>query len=68
MSKILDLYASMESQLGVDKISYAAAQHAKTPLSDDNSFNSDVTDAELKQGRGGTLNDKVKYSDTVDRG
>jgi hypothetical protein len=68
MSKILDLYDSMQSQLGVDKISFAAAQSAKTPYSDDSSFNSDLTDARLKDGRGGTINDKVKYSDTVDRG
>jgi len=68
MSKILDLYDSMQSQLGVDKISFAAAQSAKTPYSDDSSFNSDLTDAQLKNGRGGTINDKVKYSDTVDRG
>lgn len=68
MSKILDLYDSMQSQLGVDKISFAAAEAAKTPYSDDSSFDADLGDAKLKQGRGGTLNDKVKYSDTVDRG
>jgi hypothetical protein len=68
MSKILDLYDSMQSQLGVDKISYAAAQAAKTPLSDDDSFNADLSDSKLKLGRGGTINDTVKYSDTVDRG
>lgn len=58
----------MQSQLGVDKISYTAAQSAKTPYSDDNTFDADLSEAGLKQGRGGTLNDKVKYSDTVDRG
>lgn len=68
MSKILDLYDSMQSQLGVDKISFAAAQSAKTPYSDDASFNSDLSDSKLKLGRGGTINDSVKYSDTVDRG
>ena len=70
MPSILELYDSMQSELGVDKISYAAAVASKTPYSDDDNFDADdsvLSEKKLKQGRHGIISN-VKYSDTVDRG
>ena len=66
---ILDIYKDAQSSLGVDKISFAAGQAARTPYSDDASFASDekILNAEkFKTARTGDLNER-KYSDGVRR-
>ena len=66
---ILQTYDEMQSQLGVDTISYAAGQSKQTPYSMDDSKNVDeqvLTAAKFLVGRGGVVND-VPYSSTVDR-
>lgn len=65
--QILDLYDAKQTELGVDKISFAAGQHAQTPYSVDDNKNVDdqiLTAEKFGVGRGGTLND-VLYSTTV---
>lgn len=67
MSKILDLYKSSQKDLGVDKISYAAYENAKTPYTTNDLKKADdkvLTAERLKVGRTGNLNEK-KYSDGV---
>jgi hypothetical protein len=67
MSKILDLYKASQKDLGVDKISYAAAENAKTPYTTNDFKKADekvLTADKLKVGRNGTVNEK-KYSDTL---
>lgn len=69
MAQLVDLYKAQQSQLGTDKISKAAGEPRKTPLSTDDLQKIDsgvVSEDRLKQARGGVLNSK-KYSDTVKR-
>lgn len=66
MSKILDLYTASQKELGVDKISYAAGENAKTPYTTNDLQKADekvLTAAKLKIGREGILSDK-RYGDT----
>jgi hypothetical protein len=66
MPTILELYKSAEKSLGVDKISYAAFENAKTPYTTNDLQKADdkiLTAAKLKIGRNGDVNEK-KYSDT----
>jgi hypothetical protein len=66
MPTIEELYKANQASLGVDKISFAAGQHAQTPYTTDDLKKADeqvLTAAKFKTGRGGTLIDK-KYSDT----
>jgi|LakMenEpi03Aug12_release.lakeMendotaPanAssembly.Ray.scaffolds.fasta_scaffold4282553_1 hypothetical protein len=67
---ILETYEEMQTQLGVDKISYDAGVAAKTPYSQDDTKNADeqvLTAERFNVGRGGQVNN-VLYSSTVDRG
>ncbi len=67
MSKILDLYKSSQKDLGVDKISFAAFENAKTPYTTNDLKKADdkiLTAEKLKVGRTGNLNEK-RYSDTL---
>ena len=66
MPTILELYKGAEKNLGVDKISYAAFENAKTPYTTNDLKKADdkvLTAAKLKIGRNGDVNEK-KYSDT----
>jgi hypothetical protein len=66
MPTILELYKGAEKNLGVDKISYAAFENAKTPYTTNDFQKADdkvLTAAKLKVGRNGDVNEK-KYSDT----
>ena len=66
MPTILELYKGAEKNLGVDKISYAAFENAKTPYTTNDFKKADdkvLTAAKLKIGRNGDVNEK-KYSDT----
>jgi len=66
---ILQTYDEMQTNLGVDKISFAAGQAAQTPYSQDDSKNVDdqvLTADRFRVGRAGQIND-VPYSSTVDR-
>jgi len=66
MSKILDLYKSQQSALGVDKIGFDAGVAAKTPYTTNDLKKADdqiLTADKFKTGRGGSLNEKL-YSDT----
>lgn len=66
MATILDLYKGAQKDLGVDKISYAAFENAKTPYTTNDFQKADdqvLTAARLKVGRNGDVNEK-KYSDT----
>jgi hypothetical protein len=66
MPTILELYKGAEKNLGVDKISYAAFENAKTPYTTNDFQKADdkvLTAAKLKIGRNGDVNEK-KYSDT----
>jgi len=65
--QILDLYDAKQTELGVDKISFTAGQHAQTPYSIDDTKNVDeqmLTADRFGVGRGGSLN-SVLYSSTV---
>jgi hypothetical protein len=65
MSKILDLYKSQQSALGVDKLGFNAGVAAKTPYTTNDLKNADeqvLTAAKFKTGRGGEKN-FAKYSD-----
>lgn len=67
MSKILDLYKGAQKDLGVDKISFAAAEASKTPYTTNDLQKADdkvLTAARLKVGRQGEVNEK-RYSDTI---
>jgi hypothetical protein len=67
MSKILELYNAGQKELGVDKISYAAGENAKTPYTTNDFQKADekvLTAAKLKVGRNGDINER-KYSDIV---
>ena len=67
MATILDLYKGAQKDLGVDKISFAAYENAKTPYTTNDFQKADdkvLTAAKLKVGRGGEVNEK-KYSDLV---
>ena len=67
MATILDLYKGAQKDLGVDKISFAAYENAKTPYTTNDFQKADdkvLTAAKLKVGRGGDVNEK-KYSDSV---
>ena len=67
MSKILDLYKSQQSALGVDKISYEAGVNAKTPYTTNDLKKVDdqvLTADRFKTGRGGAVSEK-KYSDSI---
>lgn len=69
MSKILDLYKAAQSSLGVDKISYAAGDNAKTPYTTNDLKKADeqvLTADKFKTGRGGAVTDS-KYSDSIKR-
>ena len=66
MATILDLYKGAQKDLGVDKISFAAFENAKTPYTTNDFQKADgkvLTAAKLKVGRNGDVNEK-KYSDT----
>jgi hypothetical protein len=66
MATILDLYKGAQKDLGVDKISYASFENAKTPYTTNDFKKADdkiLTAAKLKVGRNGDVNEK-KYSDT----
>ena len=66
MPTIIELYKGAEKNLGVDKISYAAFENAKTPYTTNDLKKADdkvLTAAKLKIGRNGDVNEK-KYSDT----
>jgi len=66
MSKILELYKSGQSSLGVDKIGFQAGVNAKTPYTTNDLKKADeqvLTAEKFKTGRGGAVNEK-KYSDT----
>lgn len=66
MSKILDLYKSAQSSLGVDKVGFASGVAAKTPYTTNDLKKADdqiLTAAKFKTGRGGEKN-FTKYSDT----
>lgn len=68
MSKILELYKSAQSSLGVDKISFAAGQAATTPYSTNDLRKIDdqvLTATKFKVGRTGELKAAPKYSDTM---
>ena len=67
---ILETYEEMQSQLGVDTISFDAGLAAATPYSIDDTKNADeqvLTAEKFRIGRGGQVNDTL-YSSTVDRG
>ena len=67
---ILEIYDEMQSELGLDTISFDAGVAKQTPYSVDDSKNADdqVLNAEkFRVGRGGQVSD-VFYSSTVDRG
>jgi hypothetical protein len=67
MSKILELYNAGQKELGVDKISYAAGENAKTPYTTNDFLKADekvLTAAKLKVGRNGDVNER-KYSDII---
>jgi hypothetical protein len=67
MSKILELYNAGQKELGVDKISYAAGENAKTPYTTNDFQKADekvLTAAKLKIGRNGDVNEK-KYSSVI---
>jgi hypothetical protein len=69
MSKILELYEANKTAIGIDKISFAAGENAKTPYTTNDLKKADdqvLNAAKLKVGRGGELN-AVKYSDSVTR-
>lgn len=66
MATILDLYKGAQKDLGVDKISFAAFENAKTPYTTNDFQKADdkvLTAAKLKVGRNGDVNEK-RYSDT----
>jgi hypothetical protein len=66
---ILQTYDEMQSELGVDTISFSAGQSKQTPYSMDDSKNVDdqvLTASTFLVGRGGVVSD-VPYSSTVDR-
>jgi hypothetical protein len=68
MSKILELYKSSQSSLGVDKISFEAGQAANTPYSTNDLKKIDdqvLTATRFKTGRGGEVSSSPKYSDTM---
>jgi hypothetical protein len=67
MSRILELYNAGQKDLGVDKISKAAFENAKTPYTTNDFQKADekVLDAaKLKVGRNGDVNER-KYSAVV---
>jgi len=69
MSKILELYEENKNALGIDKISFEAAENAKTPYTTNDLKKADeqvLNAAKLKVGRGGELN-AVKYTDITPR-
>jgi hypothetical protein len=64
MATILELYKAAQASLGVDKISYAAGENAKTPYTTNDLKKADaqvLTADKFKSGRGGILDTK-KYS------
>jgi len=68
MSKILELYKSAQSSLGVDKISKTAGDVAKTPYTTDDLKQIDekiLNAAKFKVGRGGDVTSAPKYSDRM---
>jgi hypothetical protein len=63
---IIDTYNAKQQELGVDKISFAAGQQARTPYTTDDLKKADdqvLNAAKFKTGRGGDL-PAAKYSDT----
>jgi hypothetical protein len=69
MSKILDLYKAAQKSLGVDKISFAAGDNAKTPYTTNDLKKADdqvLTADRFKTGRGGEKN-FAKYSDSLSK-
>jgi hypothetical protein len=69
MATILELYKAAQSSLGVDKISYAAGENAKTPYTTNDLKKADaqvLTADKFKSGRGGILSEK-KYSDYTNK-
>ena len=68
MSKILELYKSSQSSLGVDKLGFDAGVAAKTPYTTNDLKKIDdqvLTAARFKTGRGGEVVSAPKYSDTM---
>ena len=66
---ILEIYDEMQSELGLDTISYDAGVARQTPYSYDDDLNADeqvLTADKFRVGRGGQIND-VLYSSTVVR-
>jgi len=69
MSKILEIYKTQQSAIGVDKISFEAGKAANTPYSTNDLKKVDeqvLTAEKFKTGRGGEKN-FAKYSDSVKR-
>ena len=69
MSKILEIYKTQQSAIGVDKISFEAVKAANTPYSTNDLKKVDeqvLTAEKFKTGRGGEKN-FAKYSDSVKR-
>lgn len=67
MSRILELYNAGQKELGVDKISKAAFDNAKTPYTTNDLQKADdkvLTAAKLKVGRNGDVNER-KYSAVI---
>jgi hypothetical protein len=67
MSKILDLYNAGQKELGVDKISKAAYENAKTPYTTNDFQKADdkvLNAAKLKIGRNGDVNERT-YSSVI---
>ena len=68
MSKILELYKTSQSSLGVDKLGFDAGVAAKTPYTTNDLKKIDdqvLTAAKFKTGRGGEVASAPKYSDTM---
>lgn len=68
MSKILELYKSAQSSLGVDKIGFDAGVAAKTPYTTNDLKDIDtkvLTAEKFKVGRGGDVTSAPKYSDKM---
>lgn len=66
MATIEETYKAKQSELGVDKIGFAAGENAKTPYTTNDLKKADeqiLTAEKFKTGRGGAISEK-KYSDS----
>ena len=69
MASLLDMYQQRQSELGVDKITYAVGRARETPYSTDDLQKVDdqvLTAEKFRVGRGGEIN--TKYWDQVKAG